>query len=338
MPMTTKYRSWMQRLSLNGAAVLLAAAALPPVAIAAQPVAIYPTKPIRLVIPFPPGGGNDIVGRVLAERLGERLGQPVVADNRGGASTIIAADLVAHAPTDGYTLMLAPNTTLAVIPNLKSGLPYDPRKDFEPISLFARSTYLLVAHPAAPYATVKELIAQATARPGQINFASPGAGTSNHLAGEMFKQTAGINLTHVPYKGTGPAVSDLLGGHVPLMFASLASVRVLVAAGKLRGLGVSTAKRNPSLPDMPTIAESGVPGYHSNSWSGVVAPRGTSPTITNRLNSEIVGLVRDGDARQRLSAQGFDLETSTPQEFRNFIRAELERYGKVIKTAGIKLD
>jgi tripartite-type tricarboxylate transporter receptor subunit TctC len=336
--MTTQPRSWIQRLSLNGAAALFAAAALPPVAIAAQAVTIYPTKPIRLVIPFPPGGGNDIVGRLLAERLGERLGQPVIADNRGGASTIIAADLIAHAPTDGYTLMLGPNTTLAVIPNLRPGLPYDPLKDFEPVSLVARSTYLLVAHPAAPFATVKELIAQAKARPGQINFASPGAGTSNHLAGEMFKQMAGINLTHVPYKGTGPAVSDLLGGHVPLMFASLASVRAHVAAGKLRGLGVSTAKRNPSLPDMPTIAESGVPGYHSNSWSGVIAPRGTPPVIITRLNSEIVGLIRDSDARQRLSAQGFDLESSTPQEFGKYIRAELARYGKIIKAAGIKLD
>ena len=338
MHMTTRHRSWMQRLPLIGAATLLAAAALPPDSIAAQPAAAYPTKPIRLVIPFPPGGGNDIVGRVLAERLGERLGQQVVTDNRGGASTIIAADLVAHAPNDGYTLMLGPNTTLAVMPNLKTGLPYDPIKDFDPVSLFARSTYLLVAHPSMPFGTVKELIAQAKARPGQINFASPGAGTSNHLAGEMFKQMAGINLTHVPYKGTGPAVSDLLGGHVQLMFAAMASVRAHVAAGKLRGLAVSTANRNPSLPDMPTIAEAGVPGYHSNSWSGVILPSGTPQAIINRLNAEIVGLVRDSDALPRLSAQGFELATSTPQEFRNHIRAELERYGKVIKAAGIRLD
>ena len=336
--MTTRILFWMRRPSLCGAAALFAAAALAPAASAAQPAADYPNKPIRLVIPFPPGGGNDIVGRVLAERLGERLGQQVVTDNRGGASTIIAADLVAHAAKDGYTLMLGPNTTLAVIPNLKSGLPYDPLKDFDPVSLFARSTYLLVAHPSMPFGTVKELIAQARARPGQINFASPGAGTSNHLAGEMFKQMAGINLTHVPYKGTGPAVSDLLGGHVQLMFAAMASVRAHVAAGKLRGLGVSTAQRNPSLPDMPTIAESGIPGYHSNSWSGVILPRGTPQAIINRLNAEIVGLVRDSDALPRLSAQGFDLQTSTPREFSQYISSELARYGKVIKAAGIRLD
>ena len=283
MRMTTRSRSRKRRLSLLTAAALLAAA-LSPVASAAQPAAAYPTKPIRLVIPFPPGGGNDIVGRVLAERLGERLGQQVVTDNRGGASTIIAADLVAHAPNDGYTLMLGPNTTLAVMPNLKTGLPYDPLKDFEPVSLFARSTYLLVAHPSMPFGTVKELIVQAKARPGQINFASPGAGTSNHLAGEMFKQMAGINLTHVPYKGTGPAVSDLLGGHVQLMFAAMASVRAHVAAGKLRGLAVSTANRNPSLPDMPTIAEAGVPGYYRGVETAVKMSRDIRRVMSDRIS------------------------------------------------------
>ncbi len=303
MHTTTRHRSWMRRLSLRGAAALLAAAALPPVSIAAQPVAAYPTKPIRLVIPFPPGGGNDIVGRVLAERLGERLVQQVVTDNRGGASTIIAADLVAHAPKDGYTLMLGPNTTLAVIPNLKTDLPYDPIKDFDPVSLFARSTYLLVAHPATPFATVKELIAQAKARPGQINFASPGAGTSNHLAGEMFKQMAGINLTHVPYKGTGPAVSDLLGGHVQLMFASMASVRANVAAGKLRGLAVSTEKRNPSLPDMPTIPSRECPATTRTPGAGSLrraARRRRSSTGSMRRSSGWSGTVmRASGCRRR---------------------------------------
>jgi len=318
--------------------LLAAAWVLPAVAQAAQPAVAYPAKPIRLIVPFPPGGGNDIVGRTIVEKLGERLGQQVVCDNRGGASTIIAADMVAHAPADGYTLMLGPNTTLAVIPSLKSGLPYDPVKDFEPISLVASSTYLLVVHPGSPFNSLKDLIAAAKARPGQINYASPGSGTSNHLASEMLKQMAGINLTHVPYKGTGPAVTDLLGGHVPVMFASLASVRPHVQANRLRGLAVSTAKRNPALPEMPTIAEAGVPGYHSNSWSGLIAPRGTPQTIVARLNAEIVTIIQQGDARPRLAAQGFDLESSTPKEFAAHIKSELGRYGKLIRAAGIQAD
>ena len=337
MRMTKRHLSWMQRLSLNGAAALLAAAALPPVTIAAQPAAAYPTKPIRLVIPFPPGGGNDIVGRVLAERLGERLGQQVVTDNRGGASTIIAADLVAHAPTDGYTLMLGPNTTLAVIPNLKSGLPYDPLKDFDPVSLFARSTYLLVAHPSMPFGTVKELIAQAKARPGQINFASPGAGTSNHLAGEMFKQMAGINLTHVPYKGTGPAVSDLLGGHVQLMFAAMASVRAHVAAGRLRGLAVSTANRNPSLPDMPTIAEAGVPGYESGQWYGLFAPAGTPQEIIAWLHREATAILRATNIKERLAVDGLEVVANSPDEFAALIKADIAKWTKLVKAVGMAL-
>lgn len=326
------------RLSLRCAAVLLVAGCLPAVSIAAQPAAAYPTRPVRFVIPFPPGGGNDIMGRTFAERLGERLGQQFVVDNRGGASTIIAAELVARAPNDGYTLLLGPNTTLAVIPNLRKDLPYHPIKDFEPISLMSSSPYLLVVHPSFPATTVKELIELAKSKPGQINFASPGYGTSNHLATEMFKVMSGADLTHVPYKGTGPALTDLLGGHVPVMFASTASVRPHVLAGRLRALGISTAKRNPAVPEIPTIAESGVPGYHNASWVGLLAPRGTPQPIISKLNLEIANVIRQGDLRQRLAGQGFDPEPSTPQEFAAHIRAELARYAKLVKTAGIRME
>ena len=298
----------------------------------------YPTKPVRLIIPYPAGGGNDIMGRAVAERLSERLGQQVVIDNRGGASTIIGAELVARAPRDGYTLMLAPNTTLAIIPNMKANLPYDPVRDYEPVSLVSASAYLLVVHPGFPAATVKELVALAKSKPGQINYASPGHGTSNHLAAELFKAMAGVDLAHVPYKGTAQAVTDLLGGHIPVMFASTASVRQHVSAGRLRALGVSTAKRNPAVPDIPTIAEAGVPGYHSASWVGMVAPRGTARTVIEKLNSTLALVIRDGDLRQRLTGQGFDPEVSTPEQFAAYIQSELARYGKVIKAARIVME
>ncbi len=298
----------------------------------------YPARPVRFVIPFPPGGGNDIMGRSFAERFSERLGQQFVTDNRGGASTIIAAELVARAPNDGYTLLLGPNTTLAVIPNMRKSLPYDPVKDFEPISLMSSSPYLLVVHPGFPASTVKELVALSKSRPGQVNYASPGYGTSNHLAIEMFRVMSGADLTHVPYKGTAQAVTDLLGGHVPIMFASTASVRPHVQAKRLRALGISTAKRNPAVPDIPTIAESGVPGYHNASWVGLLAPRGTPRAIVTKLNSEIAAVIREGDLRQRLAGQGFDPEPSTPEQFAAHIRSELERYAKLVKAAGIRVE
>ena len=305
---------------------------------AANAQVAYPTKPVRMIIPYPAGGGNDIMGRAVAERLGERLGHQVVVDNRGSASTIIGAETVAHAPKDGYTLLLAPNTTLAIIPNMKTGLPYDPVKDFEPISLVSASPYLLVVHPGFPAATVKELIALAKARPGQINYASPGHGTSNHLAAELFKSMAGIDLTHVPYKGTAQAVTDLLGGHIPVMFASTASVRQHVAGGRLRSLGISTAKRNPAVPDIPTLAEGGVTGYHAASWVGMVAPRGTPKSVIDQLHSALTVVIRDNDLRQRLTGQGFDPEVSSPEQFAEHIRSELVRYGKVIKATGARID
>jgi tripartite-type tricarboxylate transporter receptor subunit TctC len=331
-------RSHALALPLCAAAALLGVC-LPWGATVAAPTApAYPTKPVRLVIPFPPGGGNDVLGRAFADRLSERLGQPMVADNRGGASTLIAAEIVARAPADGYTLLLGTNTTLAVMPSLRSKLPYDPIKDFDPVSLLSSSPYLLVVHPGVPAKTVKELIALTKAKPGQHNYASPGYGTSNHLAIELFKTLSGADLTHVPYKGTAGALTDLLGGRVTVMFSSTAAARPLVNAGKLRALGISTAKRSPAMPEVAPIAESGVPGFDTASWVGLIVPRGTPRPIIARLNSEIATVIKQGELREKLAAQGFVPETSTPQEFADHIRSELARFRKLVRAAGLPVE
>jgi tripartite-type tricarboxylate transporter receptor subunit TctC len=295
----------------------------------------YPTRPIRFVIPFPPGGGNDILGRAFAERLSERVGQPWVVDNRGGASSIIGAEIVARAPADGYTLMLGTNSTLAVLPSLRRKLPFDPVKDYDPISLMSSSPYLLVVNPGFEARTVKELIALAKAKPGQLNFATPGHGTSNHLAFEMFKLMAGVDITHIPFKGTSAMITDLLGGRISVMLVSTASVRPLVQAGKLRALGISTAKRSPAMPEVAPIAELGVPGFNTASWVGLVAPRGTPAAIIKRLNAEINKVIDEGDLKEKLASQGFVPDGSTPREFAAHIRDELARYRKLVKDAGI---
>jgi tripartite-type tricarboxylate transporter receptor subunit TctC len=296
----------------------------------------YPARPIRFIIPFPPGGGNDILGRAFAEKMGERMGQQWVVDNRGGASTIIAAEIAARAPADGYTLLLGTNTTLSVIPSLRDKLPYDPLKDYDTISLMSSSPYLLVVHPGFEAKSVKELLALARAKPGQLNYASPGHGTSNHLSFELFMSMAGIKLTHIPYKGTGPALAELLGGQVPVMLASTAAVRPLVLSGKLRALGISTAKRSPAMPEVAPIAESGVPGYNNASWVGLVSPRGTPPAIVKRLNAEINKVIDEGDLKSKLGSQGFVPDGSTPQEFAAHIKDELARFRRLVKDAGIK--
>ncbi len=311
------------------------AAGLHPSVVLAQPAAVYPAKPIRFVIPFPPGGGNDLLGRAYAERLSERFGQPLIVDNRGGASTVIAAEIVARAPADGYTLLLATSATLAAMPNLRRKLPYDPIKDFDPVSLITASPYMLVVHPNVPAKTVKELIALTKSKPGQFSYASPGHGTSNQLAAELFKSMSGADLTHVPYKGTGPALIDLLGGQVAAMFASTASVRPFVLQGRLRALGISTATRSPAMPEIAPIAELGVPGYDASSWGGIVVPRGTPTAIIAKLNAHIVYIVKQGDMREKLAAQGLGPQASTPEAFAAHIKSELAHYRKFIHAAGI---
>ena len=324
--------------ALTCAALCFAAAPDRSAAAADAPAQSYPTKPIRLVIPFPPGGGNDLLARTFADRLGERIGQPLIADNRGGASTVIAAELVARSPADGYTLFHATSATLSVLPSLKAKLPYDPVKDYAPISQLSISPYLLVVHPTVSATSVKELVALTKAKPRQINYASPGQGTSNHLAVELFKTMTGADLTHIPYKGTGPALADLLGARVSVMFASIASARPLVLSGKLRALGISSAQRSKSMPEIATIAESGVPGYDMSSWSGLLAPRGTPRSIVERLNAEVAAVVRQTDLYERLAGQGFIPQTSSPQAFAEHIANELIRFRKLVQAAGITLE
>jgi tripartite-type tricarboxylate transporter receptor subunit TctC len=322
---------WRSTLVVLAAVLATAALASP-----AQAADKYPVRPVRFIIPFPPGGGNDILGRAYAEKMAERTGQPWVVDNRAGASTIIAAEIVARAPADGYTLLLGTNTTLAVVPALKEKIPYDPVRDYEHISLMSSSPYLLVVHPGFSAKSVKELIALAKAKPGQVNYASPGHGTSNHLSFELFKWMAGIDITHVPYKGTGLMMTELMGGQVPVMFASTAAVRPHVRSGKMRALGISTAKRSPAMPEVAPIAESGVPGFHTASWVGLVSPRGLPPAIIARLNKETAVVMEGGEVKEKLAAQGFVPDASTQLEFAAHVKEELARFRKLAKAAGIK--
>jgi tripartite-type tricarboxylate transporter receptor subunit TctC len=295
----------------------------------------YPTKSIRLIVPYPPGGGADVMGRVLAEALSARFAQQVVVDNRGGASTTIGADLAAKSPADGYTLFLATVTTLAVVPNVRSKLPYDFERDFSPVSTLAKQPYVLVAHPSVPVTTVKQLIAYVKANPGKLNYGSPGVAAGGHIAGEMFKQMTGIDMVHITYKGSGPAAADLLGGHIALMFTTIPAVYGGIKDGKLRAIAVSTTKRTPALPDTPTMAESGVPGYETNSWSTMLVPKGTPTAIIARLNTEIGVILRSPEALARLTPQGFDPEPSTPQHVTEYVRSEAARYGKLLKSMGL---
>ena len=296
----------------------------------------YPLKTVRVIIPYPPGGGNDIIGRAIADELTRRLGQQFVVDNRPGASTIIGAELAARAAPDGYTLFVASQTTFAIVPNLRLKVPYDPVRDYEPVSLLATQPYLLVVHPSLPVTTVRELIALAKARPGKIVYASPSIGTGGHLSAELFKIMTGIDMLHVPYKGAAPAATDLVGGHVSVMFATTSSVHPLVVSGKLRGVAVTSAKRVESLPNVPTIAESGVPGYETIQWIAMHGPRGTPRDAVDRLNATIAASVKFQDFRDRMAAQGYEAGGSTPQQLAARIKSELERFGKLIKTIGLK--
>lgn len=296
----------------------------------------YPTKSIRLIVPYPPGGGADVMGRVLAEALTARFAQQVVVDNRGGASTTIGADLAAKSPADGYTLFLATVTTLAVVPNVRSRLPYDFERDFSPVSTLARQPYVLAAHPSVPATTVKQLIAYLKANPGKVNYGSPGVSSGGHIAGEMFKQMTGTDTVHITYKGSGPAAADLLGGHIALMFTTIPAVYGGIKEGRLRAIAVSTTRRTPALPDTPTMAESGVPGYETNSWSTMVVPKGTPAAIIARLNTEIAAVLRSPEALARLTPQGFDPEPSTPEHVTQYVKSEVVRYGKLLKSMGLQ--
>jgi tripartite-type tricarboxylate transporter receptor subunit TctC len=298
----------------------------------------YPARSVRLIIPFATGGSNDILGRLIAMHLTESLGQQVVVDNRGGAGGSIGVELAAKSPPDGYTIVIGHIGTFAVNPTLYRKLAYDPIKDFQPISLLAKVPNIMVVHPSVPAKSVQELIALAKAKPGSLVYGSGGNGGAGHLATEYFKLLAKVDLVHVPYKGTGPAIIDLLAGQTQLVFAGVPGISAQVKAGKLRPLGVSTVKRLTVFPNVPTIAEAGVPGYEATQWYGVLAPAGVAKPVVARLNQEILKALQTTQMQERLAADGAEPLPSTPEDFQTFIKAEIARWAPVIKAAGIRAD
>ena len=301
----------------------------------AQAVEIkYPLRPVRMLVSYPPGGPSDLTARLAAPHLSEALGQQFIIDNRGGAGGTLAVGLLTQAAPDGYTLLMSAGGEIVIAPNLRLKLPYDPTKDIIPISRVGSSQLALVVHPSVPAKSVKELVAMAKAKPGSINFASAGAGSTAHLAGEQFKYLAGIDIVHVPYKGAGPALTDVIGGQVQMLISAYSSAFAHIKAGKLRALGVTGTKRIVSAPDLPTIAET-VPGYEVLSWYGLHAPKGTPPAIINRLHREMAAMTRKPEMAERLTVLGIEPEGNSPQEFLAQIRVEIAGWGKVINAAKI---
>ena len=298
----------------------------------------YPTKSVRIVVPQLPGGGNDTIARMVGQKLTVALKQQVVADNRPGAGGLIAAELVAKSPPDGYTLLLSNVATMAIIPNVQKKVPYDPVKDFDPISLVATAPLLVVVHPSLPVTSIKQLIALAKAKPGQINYASNGIGSSTHLATEMFNLMAGTKLAHIPYKGLSAATTDLISGQVQVFFSSAVAMMPQVKAGRLRAIAMTGAKRSPAIPDVPTVAEAGVRGYEAGSWYGISAPAGTPRAIVDQLSREISTAVRSSDVIERLALEGVVPVGSTPEQFAAHIKKELADIGKVIKASDAKFE
>ena len=298
----------------------------------------WPSKSIRWIVPFPPGGGNDTVARAVGQRLAEAIGQPVVIDNRPGAGGTIGADLAARAPGDGYTLFLAGVASHGINPALGGRLPYDPVRDFAPVSLLATAPLLLVVHPSLPVRSVKELVALARTRPGSLNYASNGRGSSSHMAAELFASLGQVRMEHVPYKGFAPALTDLLGGRIELMFSSLVAILPHVSAGKLRAVATTGSARSPVLANLPTIAEAGLAGYETASWYGVVAPAGTPGLVVERLATEFGRIVRTPAVREQLLADGAVPVGGTPQAFAAHIKAELARWSRLVREAKIQPD
>jgi len=304
---------------------------------AAAPVQ-YPVKPLRVIVPFAPGGPSDIYVRAIGPKLTEAWGQPVVIDNRGGAGGVIGIDIAARAAPDGYTILLGASGALVINPAFNMKLPYDSFRDLAPVTLVVVNPQLLVFHPSLPANSVKELIQLAKTKPGQYNYASVGAGSSPHMGMEMFKAMAGVNVVHVPYKGTAPALTDLLAGQVSLMFTSMATVLPQVRAGKLKAIAVGSGKRSPAVPDIPTVAEAGVPGFDYVTWFAFFAPAGTPAGIVGKLNAEITRILADAQIAKYFSGQGAEPSATTPEGLANFMRAEHERWKKLIKSANIKIE
>lgn len=302
----------------------------------AQAPATYPSKPIHLIVPYPPGGLNDTMARLLGARLADALGQPVLAENRTGASGMIGADLAAKAVPDGYTIMMASGAEIAIIQHLNANMPYNAERDFAPVSLVAATPLVIAAHPSVPVQSMQELVALAKAKPGTLGFASVGDGSAQHLSGELLMTTAGIRLVHVPYKGAGQSLPDFLGGQIPLGIYGVPTIFPHVKSGKARVLAVTTAKRAAAVPDWPTLAESGFPGFDTSLWVGLVAPAATPKAIIDRLNAEAARILRLPEVAERIVSGGADPSPSSPAAFKAFIAAESAKYARIIKQAGVK--
>lgn len=297
----------------------------------------YPVKSVRLVVPYPPGGGTDIIARIVGQKLSEGLGQQVIVDNRGGAGGTIGTDVVAKSAPDGYTLLMAP-TSHAINPSIYNKLPYDTVRDFAPITLAASATILLVVHPSVPVRTVKELIVFARMKPGQLNFGSAGNGTVFHLTGELFKRRAGIDMVHVPFKGGGPTIANLVAGQVSVAFETMLALHSFVKAGRVRSLAVTSARRSSVMPDLPTIAELGFPNIVAENWYGFYAPAATPREVVARLNTEIVKILRMAEIKDRFQGQGTEVVGSTPEQLTEYIRVEMEKWSRTAKEAGARVD
>jgi len=301
-------------------------------------LAQYPTRPVHIVVPYPAGGAVDAFARVLTQQLSELWGQQVVVDNRPGASTMIGADQVAKSPPDGYTLLLTAELTLVIVPHLYEKIPYDPLRDFTPIVALVSATQALVANPSLPVKTVKDLVALAKTKPGQLTYGSFGNGSTGHLNIEVLQAMTGARFNHIPYNGAGPAMNDVIGGHIDFMLAALSIVKGNVQAGKLRMIGVGSSHRSSEFPDVPTISESGAPGFEAKSWFGLVAPAGTPPDVIKKINQDVTRVISDrAFAEKYLAAQGLESITGSPEQFAALIRAETVRWGKVVKDADAKV-
>jgi tripartite-type tricarboxylate transporter receptor subunit TctC len=319
--------------------LLLAGAALAAPLLASAQAAAYPdNKPIRLIVPAAPGGGADFLARIVGQKLGEGLGQTVVVDNRAGASGTIAADNTAKAAPDGHTLLMGQSTSIVIAPHMYGKLGYDTLRDLAPIAMVAQVPNIVVVHPSVPASSVKELIALAKAKPELLNFGSSGNGAPSHLAGEMFKTAAGVKMTHVPYKGAGPAVNDLLAGQIQVMFAPIVAVLPQVKAGRLKALAVTSAARSPAAPELPTLAESGLAGYEISSWFGLFAPAGTPQPVIDRIQREVAKTLQSADVRERFAKEGAEPVASTPAETAAYVKSEYAKYGRIVKDNGIKAD
>ena len=298
----------------------------------------YPAKPVRWVVPFPPGGSADIMGRMIGQELVKSLGQQVVIENRAGASAIVGSEYVAKSAPDGYTLLQANVSQMTIHPSVYPKLPYDPLRDFAPITVLGIVTSVVVVTPSLPVSSIKDLVALAKKRPGQLNFTSSGVGASTHLTGELLKQRAGIDMVHVNYKGSGPALTDVMAGFVQIMFENLPSALPYIKAGKLKVLAVTGKERSPILADVPTLAESGFPGFDMVSWQGLVAPAGTPKPIIDKLNAELARVLKTPEMRDKMFGLGTEVVANTPEQFAQYIRDETAKWSKIVKAAGIKLE